>query len=58
VHEWESPIRGDAQARKSPEVLRRLGADEVSTSSERVGGAEGAVGRPADVGASGCADIS
>jgi len=52
------PFAGMLRRVKAPKVPRRLGGEEVFTSSERVGGAEGAVRGPADVGASGWADIS
>jgi hypothetical protein len=43
---------------KAPKVPRRLGGEEVLTSSERVGGAEGAEGGTVGAGASGWTDIS
>ena len=51
------PLVGMFRRAKVPKVPRRLGGEEVFTSSERARGAEGAVGGTADVDASGWVDI-
>ena len=50
------PFIGMLRCVKGPKAPRRLDAEMVFTSSERAGGAEGAVGGSSD--ADGCADIS
>ena len=51
------PFAGMSRRAKVPKVPRRLGGEEMFTSSERVRGTEGAVGGTADVDASGWVDI-
>jgi hypothetical protein len=50
------PFVGMLRCVKGPKAPRRLGAEIIFTSSERVGGAEGVVGGSSVV--DGCADIS
>ena len=54
---WNLPLVGMSRRAKVPKVPRRLGGEEVFTSSERVRGTERAVGGTADVDASGWVDI-
>ena len=51
------PLAGMFRRAKVPKVPRRLGGEEVFTSSERVRGTEGAAGGTADVGALGWVDF-